>query len=45
MSPVKNNNESPGRKNPMSIPFSANRITNTKAKPPMCSIFSGLVML
>jgi hypothetical protein len=45
ISPVKNKSESPGRKNPMMIPFSAKRINNTKASPPMCSIFSGLVIL
>jgi hypothetical protein len=45
MSPVKNKRESPGRKNPMMIPFSAKSIINTKANPPMCKMCSGLVKL
>jgi hypothetical protein len=45
ISPVKNKSESPGRKKPMMIPFSAKSIINTKANPPMCSICSGLVIL
>jgi len=32
-----NSNESPGRKNPMSSPGSANRITNTPAAPRVAS--------
>jgi hypothetical protein len=34
MSPVKKRSESPGRKNPMTIPFSAKRMINTNASPP-----------
>ena len=41
-SPAVKSNESPGKKKPKNIPFSAKIINNTNAKPPYLTSSSGL---